>query len=77
MSKLTRTVNVGDVKIGGGNPVSIQSMCNTDTRDVASTVAQIKMLEEERKNIDNQINLLKKVLKASLAQAQRELENEL
>ena len=46
MSKLTRTVNVGDVKIGGGNPVSIQSMCNTDTRDVASTVAQIKMLED-------------------------------
>ena len=33
--KTTRIVNVGGVKIGGQNPVSIQSMCNTDTRDVA------------------------------------------
>ena len=46
MNKTTRIVNVGGVKIGGGNPVSIQSMCNTDTRDVASTVGQIKALEE-------------------------------
>ena len=44
--KTTRIVNVGGVKIGGQNPVSIQSMCNTDTRDVASTVGQIKSLEE-------------------------------
>ena len=44
--KTTRIVNVGGVKIGGGNPVSIQSMCNTDTRDVASTGGQIKALEE-------------------------------
>ena len=43
--KTTRIVNVGGVKIGGGNPVSIQSMCNTDTRDVESTVGQIKALE--------------------------------
>lgn len=41
----TREVHVGNVAIGGGNPVSIQSMCNTDTRDVASTVAQILQLE--------------------------------
>ncbi len=46
MSKITRTVDVGGVKIGGGNPVSIQSMCNTDTRDAVSTVAQIKALED-------------------------------
>ena len=46
MNKTTRIVNVGGVKIGGGNPVSIQSMCNTDTRDVATTVGQIKALEE-------------------------------
>ena len=45
MNKTTRIVNVGGVKIGGGNPVSIQSMCNTDTRDVESTVGQIKALE--------------------------------
>lgn len=43
---MTRTVNVGGIKIGGGNPVSIQSMCNTDTRDVKSTVSQIHLLEE-------------------------------
>ncbi|MCH5212061.1 MAG: flavodoxin-dependent (E)-4-hydroxy-3-methylbut-2-enyl-diphosphate synthase [Oscillospiraceae bacterium] len=44
--KITRTVNVGGVKIGGGNPVVIQSMCNTDTRNVEETVAQILRLEE-------------------------------
>ncbi len=41
----TKEVRVGDIKIGGGNPVSIQSMCNTDTRDVKSTVRQILDLE--------------------------------
>lgn len=46
MAKNTRVVDVGGVKIGGGNRVSIQSMCNTDTRDVKSTVEQIKKLEE-------------------------------
>lgn len=38
-------VNVGGVKIGGNNPVSIQSMTNTDTRDVKATVEQIKRLQ--------------------------------
>lgn len=42
----TREVNVGGVKIGGGNPVAIQSMCNTDTRNAAATAAQILRLEE-------------------------------
>lgn len=41
----TRQVRVGDVAIGGGARVSIQSMCNTDTRDIKSTVAQIHALE--------------------------------
>ena len=44
--KLTREVKVGDVKIGGNNPISVQSMTNTDTRDIEKTVAQIKRLEE-------------------------------
>ena len=44
--KITRTIEVGGVKLGGGNPIVIQSMTNTDTRDVAGTVAQIKALEE-------------------------------
>lgn len=43
--RITRTVNVGGVRIGGGSPVSIQSMCNTDTRDVSVTVRQILELE--------------------------------
>lgn len=46
MRRTTRTVDVGGVRIGGGNPVSIQSMCNTDTRDVSSTVEQIKKLQD-------------------------------
>ena len=45
MRKQKRMVNIGGVKIGGGNPVAIQSMCNTDTRDVRSTVNQIAELE--------------------------------
>ena len=44
--KHTRVVDVNGVKIGGDNPIVIQSMTNTDTRDVKSTVAQIKSLEE-------------------------------
>ncbi len=39
-------VSVGNLKIGGDNPISIQSMTNTDTRDAAATIAQIKRLEE-------------------------------
>ncbi|AKL97656.1 flavodoxin-dependent (E)-4-hydroxy-3-methylbut-2-enyl-diphosphate synthase [Endomicrobium proavitum] len=42
----TRKINVGKVAIGGGAPVSVQSMTNTDTRDWKSTVRQIKNLEE-------------------------------
>ena len=45
MRKQKRIVNIGGVKIGGDNPVAIQSMCNTDTRDVKSTVNQIHELE--------------------------------
>src|SRR5512146_630679 len=41
-----RQVNVGGVLIGGGAPVSVQSMTKTDTRDVAATVAQILELED-------------------------------
>jgi (E)-4-hydroxy-3-methylbut-2-enyl-diphosphate synthase len=43
---MTKQLFVGPVAVGGGAPVSIQSMCNTRTDDVAATVAQIKQLEE-------------------------------
>lgn len=42
----TRVVDIGGVKIGGDNPIAIQSMCNTKTEDVEATVKQIKALEE-------------------------------
>ena len=42
---MTKRLMVGGVPVGGGAPVSIQSMCNTKTDDVAATVAQIKKLE--------------------------------
>ena len=41
----TRTVKIGNVTIGGDNPVAIQSMCNTKTEDVKATAAQILQLE--------------------------------
>src|SRR5699024_10208195 len=39
-------VMVGDVAVGGGAPVVVQSMTNTDTADVAATVAQVKHLHQ-------------------------------
>jgi (E)-4-hydroxy-3-methylbut-2-enyl-diphosphate synthase len=42
---MTRRVNVGGVPIGGGAPISVQSMTTTQTADVAATVAQIGRLE--------------------------------
>lgn len=45
MRENTHVINVGGVKIGGGNKIPVQSMCNTDTRNVKETVNQIKTLE--------------------------------
>lgn len=42
----SKQIQIGNVKIGGNAPISVQSMCNTDTRDVEKTVSQIKTLEE-------------------------------
>ena len=42
----TKVIRIGDRKIGGGNPVLIQSMTNTKTEDVEQTVAQILVLEQ-------------------------------
>ena len=41
---MTRTVMVGNLPLGGGNPVLVQSMTNTDTRDTAATLEQIRAL---------------------------------
>ena len=42
----TRKVFVGNVPVGGDSPISVQSMTNTTTEDVAGTVGQIKQLHE-------------------------------
>ncbi len=42
----TRTINIGGIPMGGGSPIPVQSMTNTDTRDTEATIAQIRALEE-------------------------------
>lgn len=44
--KLTKQINIGGVPVGGGAPIAIQSMTNTDTRDAKATLAQIRALAE-------------------------------
>jgi (E)-4-hydroxy-3-methylbut-2-enyl-diphosphate synthase len=44
--KASRRINIGGVPIGGGAPVVVQSMTNTDTRDVSATVVQIQNLAD-------------------------------
>lgn len=43
---MTKVIKIGNIAIGGSNPIAIQSMTNTDTRDIEATVNQIKQLEE-------------------------------
>ena len=44
----TKVINVGDVKIGGDNPISVQSMTNTLTTDVKATINQINKIIEKK-----------------------------
>ena len=44
--KQTRQLKLGSVRIGGGAPIAVQSMANTDTRDVEATLGQIKRLHD-------------------------------
>ncbi len=44
--RISKPIEIGRVTIGGGAPIVVQSMTNTDTRDVISTIRQIKELEE-------------------------------
>jgi len=46
LRRKTRQISIGSVKIGGDAPISVQSMTKTDTRDIRSTVHQIRRLEE-------------------------------
>ena len=47
----TKVINVGKVKIGGDNPISVQSMTNTLTTDVKATINQINDIAEEGADI--------------------------
>ena len=42
----TKVIHIGGIPVGGGHPIVIQSMTNTDTRDIAATVSQIRALAE-------------------------------
>ena len=44
--KITKEINVGEVKVGGNNPISVQSMTNTLTKDIKKTVSQINQISE-------------------------------
>ncbi len=46
MRRLTRQINIGGVPVGGGTPVSVQSMTNTDTRNISATLDQIEQLAQ-------------------------------
>ena len=45
--KKTKTISIGDVKIGGDNPISVQSMTNTLTTDIKATIEQINAIHKE------------------------------
>ena len=47
----TKVINVGDVKVGGENPISVQSMTNTLTTDIKGTINQINAIAEEGADI--------------------------
>jgi (E)-4-hydroxy-3-methylbut-2-enyl-diphosphate synthase len=44
--RLSKALSIGSVPVGAGAPIAVQSMCNTDTRDVAATLAQIQKLAD-------------------------------
>ena len=44
--RVSKQIKIGDVAVGGGAPVVVQSMTKTDTRDAKATLRQIKQLEE-------------------------------
>ena len=66
----TKVINVGKVKIGGDNPISVQSMTNTLTTDVKATIKQINDITEEGADIvrvscpdENSTFALKEIIK--------------
>ncbi len=66
----TKEINVGDVKVGGNNPISVQSMTNTLTKDIKKTINQINKITEAGADIvrvscpdEDSTNALKDIVK--------------
>ena len=62
-------ISVGSLNIGGDSPISVQSMTNTDTSDVSSTINQVKQLEDAGADLiriscpdEDSTNALKKII---------------
>ena len=49
--RITKAINVGKVKVGGSNPISVQSMTNTLTTDIKATINQINEIHGEGADI--------------------------
>ena len=45
----TKVINVGNVKVGGGSPITVQSMTNTLTKNVKETINQINQISQDRR----------------------------
>ena len=45
--KKTKIINVGNVKVGGDNPITVQSMTNTLTKNIKETINQINQISQE------------------------------
>ena len=67
--KKTKVINVGNLKIGGDNPISVQSMTNTLTHDVSSTIKQVNEIAEAGADLvriscpdEESTNALKKIV---------------
>ena len=72
IKKKTKEISVGDVKIGGSNSISVQSMTNTLTTDISATNKQIEELANEGADLvrvscpdENSTNALKEICKHS------------
>jgi len=68
--KITKEINVGNVKIGGNNPISVQSMTNTLTKDIKKTINQINQIVEVGADLvrvscpdEDSTNALKEIVK--------------
>jgi Enzyme involved in the deoxyxylulose pathway of isoprenoid biosynthesis len=72
--KKTKVISVGDVKVGGDNPISVQSMTNTLTTDIKSTINQINNIAAEGADIvkfscpdKDSTSALKKIIKTRVS----------